>query len=342
MAIPIVVGIAVAIASVTGVGAGAQGAMKIKEASDKESDAKALHEDNVARLDSASTRADGAMDTLGMLELNTLESFERFSRLVEKIQNAPEFAEMNQDVVDLSDYTPEQFKQVAIGAKSVISGLVGAAAGTAGGFAAAGATTAVVTALCSASTGTAISSLSGAAATNATLAALGGGAVAAGGGGMAVGAAVLSAASAGAAVLVGGIVINFASRKISGDAEKLYDEVKEEERNVSEVCSLLDAISSSAERYHQALSAVVSKYEKYLTTLETLTEDRSAIDWSVLSKREQLLFKNLVMLVGLLYKMCQVNLVIDDDGDGITDRVNKAGIDEMISTSQNTIQSIEN
>ena len=53
------------------------------------------------------------------------------------------------------------------------------------------ATTSLVAAFGTCSTGAAISSLSGAAATNATLACLGGGAVSAGGGGMAVGAAVL-------------------------------------------------------------------------------------------------------------------------------------------------------
>lgn len=56
----------------------------------------------------------------------------------------------------------------------MVGGLGGALLGTAGGFAASGATTAAVMALGTASTGTAISTLSGAAATNATLAALGG------------------------------------------------------------------------------------------------------------------------------------------------------------------------
>lgn len=55
-----------------------------------------------------------------------------------------------------------------------------------------------------ASTGTAIGTLSGAAATNATLAALGGGALAAGGGGMAMGVLVLSGLTAAPALIVAG------------------------------------------------------------------------------------------------------------------------------------------
>lgn len=62
-----------------------------------------------------------------------------------------------------------------------------------------------VVSLATASTGTAISGLSGAAATNATLAFLGGGSVASGGGGMAAGALVLGSITAGAFITVGAL-----------------------------------------------------------------------------------------------------------------------------------------
>ena len=74
----------------------------------------------------------------------------------------------------------------------------------------------------SASTGTAIASLSGAAATNATLAALGGGAIAAGGGGMALGSAVLGAATLGVGLLVGGVIFNATGSKLSDEADKAW------------------------------------------------------------------------------------------------------------------------
>ena len=61
--------------------------------------------------------------------------------------------------------------------------------------------------LASASTGTAIASLSGAAATNATLAWLGGGALSAGGLGMAGGAYVLGSIEAGSVLAIGGMML---------------------------------------------------------------------------------------------------------------------------------------
>ena len=95
-----------------------------------------------------------------------------------------------------------------------MAGSVGAGAVTAVGVYGA------VSFLGTASTGTAIATLSGAAAKSATLAWLGGGAIAAGGGGMALGTMVLGGVVAGPALLVAGL---FASSK----AEKVETEVAE-------------------------------------------------------------------------------------------------------------------
>ncbi|MCH4207777.1 MAG: hypothetical protein LKF79_05045 [Solobacterium sp.] len=83
----------------------------------------------------------------------------------------------------------------------------GTAAGIAGGAATALAAWGGVTSLAAASTGTAISTLSGAAATNATLAFFGGGSLAAGGLGVSGGIVVLGSLVAGPALAVMGLVV---------------------------------------------------------------------------------------------------------------------------------------
>lgn len=95
----------------------------------------------------------------------------------------------------------------------------GAVTGTAGGALAAFGAYGAAQALAFASTGTAISALSGAAATNATLAFFGGGSLAAGGLGMAGGTAVLGGLVAGPALLVMGLVAGKAAKK---ELEKAY------------------------------------------------------------------------------------------------------------------------
>ena len=89
----------------------------------------------------------------------------------------------------------------------------GAAAGTAGGALVAFGAYGAAQTLAVASTGTAISALSGAAATNATLAFFGGGSLATGGLGMAGGAAVLGGLVAGPALMVLGFVAGAAAKK---------------------------------------------------------------------------------------------------------------------------------
>lgn len=95
----------------------------------------------------------------------------------------------------------------------------GAVAGTAGGALAAFGAYGAAQVLAFASTGTAISALSGVAATNATLAFFGGGSLAAGGLGMAGGTAVLGGLVAGPALLVMGLVAGKAAKK---GLEKAY------------------------------------------------------------------------------------------------------------------------
>ena len=157
-------------------------AKKMKEANDTMKSAQAQHERNQARFEKQNASTNAIMDRLGKLELEILDSFQKFSDTFEKIQNRPQFKEYSQEGVTLPQYDPEELKKVSVGAGVLLGGLGGAAMGTAGGFAASGAAAAAVMALGTASTGTAIASLSGAAAVNATLAALGGGAIAAGGG----------------------------------------------------------------------------------------------------------------------------------------------------------------
>ncbi len=123
-----------------------------------------------------------------------------------------------------------ELKDMANFALNVAGGVL--AGGASGALVALGAYSAAQ-ALAVASTGTAIATLSGAAATNATLAFFGGGAIAAGGLGMAGGAAVLGGLVAGPALLVLGFVLDSAASKKmeqaltnKAEAERIAEELK--------------------------------------------------------------------------------------------------------------------
>ncbi len=142
--------------------------------------------------------SDKGVSLLGQRERST-DLIELIAMLVNSIANTPKTFETDFDeiVLDKKDFLQsEEFAQRDLEAARQSAAGVGAGF-TAGATVAGMAPTAaiwVATTFGTASTGTAISTLSGAAATNATLAWLGGGALAAGGGGTGAGGALLALA----------------------------------------------------------------------------------------------------------------------------------------------------
>lgn len=149
-----------------------------------------------------------------------------------------------------------------------------------GGFAAVGiigtpaVVTGAVTALCAASTGTAISSLSGAAASNAVLAWLGGGTLAAGGGGVAAGTVVLGAVTATAtiglaAIAVGTLASRFYAKK-NTEAEAYLDDVKVWAEQVQASWTVLAGIKNRIIELHNLTTRLHEKSKDYMNILEEL------------------------------------------------------------------------
>ncbi|MEZ7004623.1 hypothetical protein [Streptomyces sp. AD55] len=172
-----------------------------------------------------------------------------------------------------ADVGPREVRHLAA---SLIGSLVG---GGATGAGLGTATYLAVGAFATASTGTAISGLSGAAASSATLAWLGGGSLAAGGGGMAAGTAVLAAVVAVPALVVGGALLEWRGRSVRGDQERSAERLAEAEaeltearRTLSEVFQrsreirlvLLDLCLAMEERL-PAFTALVAAHDDYGT-----------------------------------------------------------------------------
>lgn len=96
--------------------------------------------------------------------------------------------------------------------------------------------------LATASTGTAISALSGSAATNATLAWLGGGSIASGGGGMALGSMVLGGIVAGPALAIFGHILGNKGEEALNTARSNLEQAKTIESEAKLMVTSLDAI----------------------------------------------------------------------------------------------------
>lgn len=329
-----------ALAGAAGVGGIAKGGSQVLKANSTMKELQVQHQQNLARLEKRNKECVRDMDKLGRKELEILKSFQEFSTVFEKIKNRPEFAKIQKQDICLPQYDGEELKKASVGANTLLGGLGGAAAGTAGGFAASGAATAVVMALGTASTGVPIASLSGAAATNATLAALGGGSLAAGGGGMALGTTVLGAATLGVGLLIGGVIFGITGGKISSDAKKAQKEIEKETQQTEEICNYLLDLQGTANRYGRKLDEVGSMYHEHMEKLKWMVVMQGRADWDWYTEPEKQLVNNTALLVKLLYDMCKVELVQKSEEEDAMNTINTTGLKEQYQKVEQVTESL--
>jgi hypothetical protein len=255
---------------------------------------------------------------------------------VSDLINKPDFKALQRGNLRVTSYSPQELKDVSVGANALLGGLGGAAVGTAGGFAAAGATTAAVMALGTASTGTAIVSLSGAAATNAVLAALGGGSLAAGGGGVALGTLILGASTLGIGLLIAGVIFSISGSAVSNKSDKSYVQMLEAECTIDDICIYLKELKATAIKYLRSLKKVQVRYAEWLQKLQKTVNVKT--DWNSFSHEEKLNAENLVLAVGLLYEMCNVKLVDPSLNEKEMNKINHDSINSVMFKSDTVLQ----
>ncbi len=335
LAVPLLIKGTAVLAGVVGVGAAVKGAKDMNDANNTLKAAQEKHEKNIKYFTTENQKTSKVMDELGEKELKILAGFEKFSDLIEQISNRPDFKTYTKSNVTIPNYDPEELKKVSVGAGVLLGGLGGAALGTAGGFAAAGGTTAAVMALGTASTGTAIASLTGVAATNATLAALGGGSIATGGAGVVGGTAVLGAATLGVGLMIGGVIFSLVGSKMSSKADEAISQAQKAEKEIYKICHYLKSLNETAQKYQKSLSEVEKIYNTHYATLDYLVSISKKLDWLTYTQEEKLLVENSVLLVGLLYKMCKVELVLQHSNE--VNAINYTEVNKTIADSKNVL-----
>ena len=153
----------------------------------------------VTEYNDAYTTMNDNGNALCVLRTRAVDLIENMEVLINSIANRPksfdtDIAVIQMDKKEFTDACEFAKAELEAAKKSALGAGAGAAAGAAIVSVAPAAAMWIATTFGTASTGTAISALSGAAATNAALAWLGGGALAAGGGGMSAGTALLAMA----------------------------------------------------------------------------------------------------------------------------------------------------
>ena len=214
MALPLLfIGVA-AVTGVFGAGKSFKAGIDMGNAKKMNKDAKELVENATEVLNAQRLACGRSLSALGEEKIfvlnNTMSGFLNSFQRIKNVDFKDSVGLEELQKMHIDEHEFEEMRSLVNFAGSLAGGAV---IGTAGGALAAFGDYGAAQALAVASTGTAIASLSGAAATNATLAFFGGGSLAAGGLGMAGGTAVLGGLVAGPALLVMGVVVGHAAKK---------------------------------------------------------------------------------------------------------------------------------
>jgi len=258
-----------AIASgIAGIVKGVEATSKNAQAKEILEEAETFFETNKDLLETQRQTTHKKLEDYGKLKIKIWD--EQFSRFLELYQNFKDVKFEGQVGLDneLKDsLTPETLKEMetlSITAGEIVTGGLGAlGTGALAGVASYGG----AMMFASASTGTAIASLSGVAATNATLAWFGGGSLAAGGLGMAGGAAVLGGLIAGPIIAVGGFFMAAKANENLEHAKSKSKEVDVAVEQMKNASSLLKQIESLTDQYQ---SWVIRTNEKLTTLMNQL------------------------------------------------------------------------
>jgi hypothetical protein len=216
------------------------GVSHLRRAREVRDRAKGRHERAVAATERARDQTAAVARSYDEVKLRVVrDTIGSFLALLEKLRQKGRLDGV--DLFDRIEVSPSEVRDYEI-AHLVATGTVGGAAkAVAAGAAASQGATMLVTTYASASTGTAIVGLSGAAAQNATLAWLGGGSLASGGWGMAGGGMVLGGLAIGPAIMVGGCAL-------SSVGTKAYTAAVDYQRQVNNAAQTLQTARSVMKR----------------------------------------------------------------------------------------------
>lgn len=287
MPIPLILWGGAAILGAIGIGAGLGANSDMKEAKRISEEAKNKHEGRIKKFnnshDSVKTDAENLAKTKIKVYKTTVNDFlqvyERLQRIkINNVKFDDSFNKFDIAIEEIKDFDQQKITYV-----QTALGLVEAAgAGASTGLGALG----LVSAIGYASTGTAISSLSGVAATNATLAWFGGGSLAAGGLGMAGGVATLAGIVVAPALAVFGISMAVKADKALTEAYMYKSQIDEACEKIDVAVEFFNALKLRISEFNVVISRVEERLKIQLPKINPIIDRVSACKYKAETERK--------------------------------------------------------
>ena len=210
-----------------------------------------------------------SLTKLGELQLKIGNDFKEFRTIAEKLLEKLNQANSKDLAIDFPQHKLDKIDGLALSTTAYVGKIAGAgAAGAAAAYAVYGG----VMAVAAASTGTPIAALSGAAAYNATMAAIGGGSLAAGGFGMAGGAMVLGGVVAAPIMAIAGWAFASHAEEALSDARKTRTEVNEAVHKMAKGREQLGKTKLYVDRIYAETERLYVVFEDYFDNLKAFDQ----------------------------------------------------------------------
>ncbi len=148
---------------------------------------------------------------------------------------------------------------------------------------------------------------------------------------MALGSTILGAATLGVGLLVGGVIFNATGSSLSNKADEAYAQMLRAEEEIERICSYMKNLSMVAGKYVKTLSQVNEIYKTHLQRLKYMVEVDHKTNWNDYTENERISTENTVLLVGLLYNMCKVELVLQARDEKEINTINYTEVDQSIA-----------
>lgn len=310
MPIPLVIGIA---AGLIGAGKTGKALYDNKKSSEANATAQGIAKRAERNLERSREQCQESLATLGAKKAETLaDDIASFITTFEKIKNI-DF----QHSGDLGNLTAKDFSNIVLAElKQELSFVIDSGLGVGGG-ALAGALTAFgayngTMMFATASTGAAISSFGGIAATNATLAWLGGGTLATGGMGMAGGVLALQALTAGPGLLIAGWYMGSKAKTKLNSAHSNIAKANEFAADINKAIALTNGIKAVADKATTIISILCSHLRLNLNKLNQVINTQGT-DFSQYDEKARMIVLRNVKIIQVI-KVAIDTPILDKEG----------------------------
>ncbi|PSM51650.1 putative membrane protein [Campylobacter blaseri] len=312
--LPLIPLVAIGTTALFGAGKSVKAVLDSNEADDLVSSANYDLSEAKNKLEKARKYCSENLKQLGQKKIYILDtSIKDFITSFEKLknvdfQNTVGIDELNNFKIDQSMF--KELKEQSILAESMLKGTLSGAG--AGGLVAFGAYSATMT-FAAASTGTAISTLSGAAATNATLAWLGGGTLAAGGAGVAGGMMMLGGLVAAPALVVLGVIAGAKASKKLDDAKTDYAKAQLQVQELKNMELQTKAIGKRANKFKMMLIRLDSNFTPLVYEMQKIIKN-NGVDFSQFHQEQKESIAKAASLVKVIKSILDTP-ILDKDGN---------------------------